>query len=141
MAYSKLRIAGLLLLAARWLTLVATTPAFATPPHFEHIIIVIQENRTPDNLFGGNPTFEQGVDIQQGAAGPWCLGACFSPDHSPDSWKTMWNGGGPNWNNGNNACSILLHNHCFDHGVTYCNGQPVNPPLPTCPHQTYVSTT
>jgi phospholipase C len=30
---------------------------------FKHIIVVIQENRTPDNLFGSNPTFEPGVNI------------------------------------------------------------------------------
>jgi phospholipase C len=32
-------------------------------PTFSHIIIVLQENRTPDNIFGSNPTFEPGVDI------------------------------------------------------------------------------
>ncbi len=32
-------------------------------PVFKHIVIVFQENRTPDNLFGSNPTFEPGVDI------------------------------------------------------------------------------
>jgi phospholipase C len=32
-------------------------------PTFSHVIIVVQENRTPDNLFGSNPTFEPGVDI------------------------------------------------------------------------------
>jgi phospholipase C len=32
-------------------------------PQFKHIVMVIQENRTPDNLFGSNPTFEPGVDI------------------------------------------------------------------------------
>jgi len=30
---------------------------------FKHIIVVVQENRTPDNLFGSNPRFEPGVDI------------------------------------------------------------------------------
>ena len=32
-------------------------------PTFSHIIIVLQENRTPDNIFGSNPYFERGVDI------------------------------------------------------------------------------
>jgi phospholipase C len=32
-------------------------------PTFRHIIVVVQENRTPDNMFGSNPTFEPGVDI------------------------------------------------------------------------------
>jgi phospholipase C len=30
---------------------------------FKHVIIVVQENRTPDNLFGARPDFEPGVDI------------------------------------------------------------------------------
>jgi phospholipase C len=34
-----------------------------TVPVFKHVILVVQENRTPDNLFGSNPTFEPGVDI------------------------------------------------------------------------------
>jgi phosphoesterase family protein len=45
---------------------------------FKHIIIVIQENRTPDNLFGSAPStglcgtedpFEPGVDIENGGKG------------------------------------------------------------------------
>lgn len=46
---------------------------------FKHIIIVIQENRTPDNLFGAGPSkpgscnsedpFEPGVDIEAGGYG------------------------------------------------------------------------
>jgi phospholipase C len=34
-----------------------------TVPVFKHVILVVQENRTPDNLFGSNPSFEPGVDI------------------------------------------------------------------------------
>jgi phospholipase C len=46
---------------------------------FQHIIIVVQENRTPDNLFGSAPSvgatcgspdpFEAGVDIDNGGWG------------------------------------------------------------------------
>jgi phospholipase C len=45
---------------------------------FSHIIIIVQENRTPDNLFGANPAikncsqenpFESGVDIADGGYG------------------------------------------------------------------------
>ena len=55
---------------------VACIAAAQIPPKtFKHIIIVIQENRTPDNLFGGAPQkgsctgedpFEPGVDIANG---------------------------------------------------------------------------
>jgi|HubBroStandDraft_4_1064222.scaffolds.fasta_scaffold42957_2 phospholipase C len=55
----------------------ALAPA-QTLPHFDHIIIVVQENRTPDNLFGSGPSgtkcgiedpFEPGVDIENGGYG------------------------------------------------------------------------
>jgi len=74
---------------------------------FQHIIIVVQENRTPDNLFGSAPAgsakcgsadpFEPGVDIDNGGYGTppngtrqeICnisepLNAGFSPDHHYD---------------------------------------------------------
>jgi len=53
----------------------ATTLVCAQLPHFEHIILIVQENRTPDNLFGAAPAihvcgnsypFETGVDIRDG---------------------------------------------------------------------------
>jgi phospholipase C len=65
----------------------ATLAPAQTLPHFDHIIIVVQENRTPDNLFGSTPTtakcqiaedpFEPGVDIENrgaliGHTGPVC---------------------------------------------------------------------
>jgi len=33
----------------------AHSQTYTPPPHFSHIVIVIQENRTPDDLFGGAP--------------------------------------------------------------------------------------
>jgi hypothetical protein len=91
----------------------ATTLAFAVnpPPHFEHIVIIVQENRTPDNLFGNghslvkcnneNP-FEAGVDIVDGGPdatqtqnngirclAPLDLATCVNPDHSHGGFKTM----------------------------------------------------
>jgi phospholipase C len=63
----------------------------ATPLPFKHIIIVIQENRTPDNLFGSNPTFEKGVDIATSGKtstgtivplGPEALAGCYDILHS-----------------------------------------------------------
>jgi len=50
------------LIATSSLILPACLHAQSRPP-FKHIIIVFQENRTPDNLFGSNPAFEPGVDI------------------------------------------------------------------------------
>jgi phospholipase C len=50
------------------LSLVLTSVAFAQHPtspqgKIQHIIIIVQENRTPDNLFGSNPTFLPGVNL------------------------------------------------------------------------------
>ena len=55
---------------------VAQAQTYQPPPPFNHIVIIVQENRTPDNLFGGAPMngalcgseepFEAGVDIQDG---------------------------------------------------------------------------
>jgi phospholipase C len=44
-------------------SLLTSTAAFGQAPAFKHIVIVFQENRTPDNLFGSNPSFEPHVDI------------------------------------------------------------------------------
>jgi phospholipase C len=67
----------------------AATFAYAqTLPHFQHIIVVVQENRTPDNLFGSNTTFEPGVDLATApGAVQWCLGACFDPNHTNAGWQ------------------------------------------------------
>ena len=50
------------------LSVVASSTAYAqlvaSPQRIiQHVIIVVQENRTPDNLFGSNPTFLPGLNI------------------------------------------------------------------------------
>jgi hypothetical protein len=119
----------------------APAPA-QTLPTFQHVIIIFQENRTPDNLFGGNSTFTPGVDIQQSALGQqWCLGACFDPRHDHKAWEQIWappNGQNPMCNGGNSPCTSPF-NPCPS-TTTYCNNQPVNQ-TPSNPQETYVSTT
>ncbi len=57
----ELRLYALTILSASAL---GTAFAWAqTAPAFKHIVVIVQENRTPDNLFGSNPTFEPGVDL------------------------------------------------------------------------------
>jgi phospholipase C len=78
------------------------TLAFAqTIPHFDHIVVIFQENRTPDNVFGSGPArtpcnsedpFEPGVDIEN--CGPnkvtnmstyvvsEPLSTCIDPNHA-----------------------------------------------------------
>jgi phospholipase C len=91
-------------------SMLSSTPATAQTGPFKHIIIVVQENRTPDNLFGANPSaancrqedpFETGVDIVdggpvQGQSNTKCFvslplngwdaskGVAIDPDHSYD---------------------------------------------------------
>lgn len=54
----------------------AQSQNYQPPPHFDHIVIIVQENRTPDNIFGSSAIehlgcgfedpFEPGVDIENG---------------------------------------------------------------------------
>lgn len=70
-------------------------PLAAAAPAFRHVVLIIQENRTPDNLFGSNPHFEPGVDIvpaAPNAAGetvkftPVALATCYDIAHSHASY-------------------------------------------------------
>lgn len=101
------------------------------PIPFKHVVLVIQENRTPDNLFGAAPAihvcgnsypFEQGVDIQDGG-----------PDNSLDRGQksclvsqplvTCWDIGHKNttWNNQarivveNQVPVAKMDNACYNH--------------------------
>jgi phospholipase C len=67
----------------------ALAPAQQQPPYFSHIVIIFQENRTPDNLFGSGPSstnctqenpFEPGVDIVDGGPNKWSPtgSSCYS---------------------------------------------------------------
>jgi phospholipase C len=125
--------------------LVFLSPTFTyaqTLPTFQHIIVLIQENRSPDNLFGSNTTFEPGVDLQQPSSGQWCLGACFDPDHRHIAWETLYDNGKMD-----GACNTQVSHGCGTPpgptGITYCNGEIVNSQLdePACPQKTYVSGT
>ncbi len=136
-------------------TLFGATLAHAqpVPGQFQHVILVIQENRTPDNLFGGVPgpsgvpPFEAGVDLKQAPdATQWCLGACFDPNHGNPAWKGQYNGGQYN-PHGN---SVTVASCATATSATKCNGQPVcqygtqncgGLELPQFPQDTYVSYT
>jgi phospholipase C len=69
-------------------TTVASAQTVPPPGTFQHIIIVVQENRTPDNLFGAGPAivqcgnedpFESGVDIVDGGPAKGYPYQCFTP--------------------------------------------------------------
>ncbi len=112
----------------------AICPVYAESlPTFRHVIIVVQENRTPDNLFGSRPTFEPGVDLQQPTGGQWCLGACFDPDHSNAAWH---NDHLADW------CKPRFVKEKGCRREEKCNGLTERQMhLPSCPPKTYVSAT
>jgi phospholipase C len=75
--------------------------AAGAAPIFKHIIVVVQENRTPDNMFGSNPTFEPGVDIaisgvnSKGQTIPLTaepLAECYDMSHSHASFEASLQG-------------------------------------------------
>lgn len=90
---------------------------------FQHIVILVQENRTPDNLFGSNPTFKPGVDLASFGIGlngetipltplPWV--DCYDLPHAHASFLKDYNGGQMNgWDrnkvNPKPGCNPGLH--------------------------------
>ncbi len=116
MAKITLRLVALLTLLtalaahAQW----ATGPSYTAPPPFSHIIFIIQENRTPDTLFGGiglsgNPAcagwngFASGVDLANGGPNKVVSGCtvlqswpdleCGGASHSHDDWELQYDKG------------------------------------------------
>jgi phospholipase C len=72
---------------------------------FNHIVIIVQENRTPDNLFGSHPHFESGVDIatsgvnSTGTTVPLtsvALAGCYDLGHTHPAFKISYNNGAMN---------------------------------------------
>jgi phospholipase C len=142
------RICCLMLLASSFATFAYAT-TYNTP--LQHVIILIQENRTPDNLFYGDQTLvDRGGDVRppgnQGACTkhggnqpvafvPWQLDACFSPGHGHGSWKKMYNLGDMD-----GACKIIV-NYDPNSG---CDDSHLTPQCPQpdgggpCPHYTFV---
>jgi phospholipase C len=83
---------------------IASAQTYNTP--IRHVIVVMQENRTPDNLFQDPVLIANGADISstgffkstQGqrvtiplAPGP--LDSCYDPSHSHTAWLETWDSG------------------------------------------------
>ena len=69
---------------------------------FKHVVVILQENRTPDNLFGSNPNFEPGVDIVTSGLNskgetvpllPIPFETCFDLNHSHRAFVTAYDNG------------------------------------------------
>ncbi|MGO9127499.1 MAG: alkaline phosphatase family protein [Terriglobales bacterium] len=89
--------------------LLAALGMLANAQTVKHVIVVIQENRTPDNLFGADPALAaQGANLwgtsnpapcvvngisQPTVLQPYALDACFSPSHKHASWIQMYDQG------------------------------------------------
>jgi phospholipase C len=79
---------------------ISTTPP--PPAKIQHVVVVFQENRTPDNLFQDPNLIARGADIVQSGTNslgqtipltPLALAGNYSPDHSHSSFVKMYDGG------------------------------------------------
>lgn len=82
---------------------------------FQHIVIIFQENRTPDNLFHDPLLIKAGADIasvginskgQSVTLQPAPLATFFDPDHSHQAFTSMYNRGKMN---GANEVTIICY--------------------------------
>ena len=78
---------------------------YAQSHTFTRVVIILQENRTPDNIFGSTPTFLPGVDVVGNGYIATCaaqtprqvpmmqnsdgLVTCYDLGHGPTSWNSM----------------------------------------------------
>jgi hypothetical protein len=94
----------------------ASGPTTNTP--FQHVIVIVQENRTPDNLFGSNHSFESGVNVRtwgldsnnnQVNLQPRPLSDCYNPYHDHDAFQDMYNAGAMN---GADTIGISIYAGC-----------------------------
>ena len=87
---------------AALLTLFLAVPPANGEAKFSHVVIIVQENRSPDNLFGSRPDFEPGVDIrasgldsehQTVSFSPVPLAGCYDLGHTHRSFQQAYNNG------------------------------------------------
>jgi len=92
----------MLLLLTSLGAIVAHAQTYNTP--IQHVIVIIQENRTPDNLFGAQTNgkfLEPGVNLvvngnSYGTSVPLAkvpLTTCYNPSHGNKDWQAMYDGG------------------------------------------------
>jgi hypothetical protein len=106
-------------------------------PQVQHVIVVIQENRTPDNLFNQDTTlYNNGGHVQPTGNVGLCnipanktitlqgadLFTCYDTDHShKPAWNNMWDNGGMD-----GACQISVDYKGLD-GTVWCTNQKAPP--------------
>jgi phospholipase C len=77
------------------------TSASPASQKIQHVVVVFQENRTPDNLFHGLPNADiansgKNSQGQMVALTPTSLVGPYDLDHSHAGFRRMWNGGSMN---------------------------------------------
>src|SRR5580700_8359760 len=77
-------------LAATLLFTISLSPTLALAQHptpIRHIIVIVQENRTPDNLFQDATLINNGADIGKAKdAQPYTIGTCWDIGHGNSSF-------------------------------------------------------
>jgi phospholipase C len=112
---------------------------FSTP--LQHVIVIVQENRTPDNLFGADTALiRAGAHIVpaghcHGTTIPlaaWQLDACFNPSHTHPAWLAIYDNGAMD-----GACDVSMSAEtCNEASLPTCSPGARKEP---CPNYTYVS--
>ena len=73
------------------------TASYSPSGDIKHVVVVIQENRSVDNLFNGFPganTAQYGYwHAQQITLTPFDLAEPYTADHTHSAWHTAWDGG------------------------------------------------
>jgi phospholipase C len=85
-------------MVATFLALVLFSSAHVSAQQVGHVIVIFQENRSPDNLFQGLPNADiatSGIDTKgrKIKLKPLPLGNDFDPDHDHVSFEKMYDGG------------------------------------------------
>jgi hypothetical protein len=132
-------------------SLLASFSAFAQQG-VQHVIIVIQENRTPDILFGSdladpngrqlpnahlaptNTAYPHGYGLcgtQQVGLTPFFIDSCFDPNHSHLGWTTTWD---HNTGAMDGACQAV-YKGCVSEGMD--TAPPCNNATSYCPQYTF----
>ena len=134
----KLAAKGLILFLSLGAILTYAQSTYNTP--LQHVIVVIQENRTTDNIFGSNPTFEPGVNIVKvgdnyGGSIPLTpaeMTTCYDMLHRHRDFEAMWDNGLMDGANGEGVfnpnpatCTVPKNNVPF---VYIENGKKTTPP-------------
>lgn len=107
--------------------------SLTTIAKIQHIVIIVQENRTPDNLFQDQNLIAAGADIQSSGTGstgtialqPTTLGISYDISHEHSAFEAMCDYNASTGNCNMDGADLITPITCYD-GTTNC--PPTNPP-------------